>query len=134
MTGNSRDSNDTIPAEWPSNTPAISKRVSALLKGIVHSNSDHKIQTAIGAKPTHKFRGDREVVKIDLIKIWYVLHYGELGENRTTNIYTKKIGTTHTTPEHMSRESICAMLLPLESNSWQPPDTSCEPPDGSTDD
>jgi len=104
---------------WNFGTPSIVERASALLKGVFSGRFDHEIRTTIGARPKTRPMGSHEIVELDLYKIWFVLHYDETGEDRTTNLYIRKIGSTHTTPDHMATASICAMVLPLEYRQWR---------------
>lgn len=103
---------------WSSRTPSVGKRVAAFCKSLFSGRHTHELRSTLAAKPASDPLNPHDLVTLDIYKVWFVLHYDEVGEDRTTNLRVKKLGTTQTNAEHMSKKNICAMVLPLDYFDW----------------
>lgn len=99
-------------------TGSLTKRLNALLQVATSDSSTHELRSTIGTKPVFGPYGDHHHVELELYKIWYVLHYGEEGQERTTTIHSRKIGKTVTDVDKITAGCIYAALLPIENGDW----------------
>lgn len=104
---------------WSDRTPPILERLVALAKVALSGRFDHELRSTIGARPSSRPLGQDGLVQLDIYKIWYVLHYDRRGEDRTTNLYVRKIGERDTFLEKIGDTGIETTLLPVENEGWR---------------
>lgn len=114
MTG--RDPSRDDRRSWVFNTAGPVKRARALLQATVSSR--HEFRSTIAARPETRPLGTADIVDVGLYKIWYVLHHNRGGDDRTTNIYIRRIGSSHAAVNDMTGSTIKAGLLPVEYYEW----------------
>lgn len=104
--------------EWSSDPASLRSRLSALCS-VVSPTARTKVTSAIAATPSLEPRtGGPDTTFVDVYKIWYVLHHDRLGDERTTNLYTRKIGEAVADPEDVVESSIQVYLLPVDHRDW----------------
>jgi hypothetical protein len=89
------------------------------MKTALSGRFEYEFCSTVAARPRSEPLGKDGFVLLDLYKVWYVLHYDEIGEERTTNIYIRKIGETTSNTDQIYGSGIHASLLPLQNEEWQ---------------
>ncbi|WP_436348922.1 hypothetical protein [Natronorubrum sp. FCH18a] len=131
--GGIRMNTDGTERWWSDKTPSLRERIGALTNVFLSGRFEHELRSAVAARPRTRPMGEDNFVGIDLYKIWFVLHHDEHGDDRTTNLYIRKIGDTYANIDRIHESSIQAGLLPLQNDDWQYLQPDMEQSDGDLD-